>query len=294
MPVDPRPTRLRAVDGVGRFLFDTVAAFGDVWVLAQIDEWVARIDGTSGEILTTIAVGDTAMRRRLTVTGTAVVVGGDPLLFIDPTTGAVTEVATGTLGSAVVADGDDVWTASFDGTVRRVRRGEVTTIATLALKAPLIDLAVSAGLLWALVLKDETGGDRLLALDPETGVVVHEVDVGPTAAEHVNGFGVRLMADEQSVVVGMDLARPQSGELVVVDPYAATIVARPRLRTPPVGIALTPDRIWATQGVVDRRTMEVTDTALLGGGLTVGPDGTVWGTLGAGGGTAVQWSTPAG
>ena len=91
---------------------------------------------------------------------------------------------------------------------------------------------------------------------------------------------MRLVADEQSVLVGIDRGdTTQKGELVVIDPSDGSITSRTVLPLRPEGIALTPRYIWTSGAVLDRDTLAVSSQSF-GFSVTRADDGSIWTTSG--------------
>jgi outer membrane protein assembly factor BamB len=137
-----------------------------------------------------------------------------------------------------------------------------------------MDLAVSNGLVW--VLAQESGKSSVLALERVTGTVKYDIPI----ATDVAGYAVRLVADDDSVVVGVDTSGGggRTGALQVIDARTGAVGTWLPLASRPEGIVLRSDRIVTSGAVVDRATMTVIATRDYGFSLTQGPDGSIWGT----------------
>ncbi|MGD9794719.1 MAG: hypothetical protein AB7V43_14680, partial [Acidimicrobiia bacterium] len=97
-------------------------------------------------------------------------------------------------------------------------------------------------------------------------------------------MGVRLVADERNVIVGLDTSGGggRTGAIVIVDPTSATITDTVTLESRPEGIVLTDHYIWTSKAVIDRTTLDVT-AVTLGFTIAQGPDGSIWAVSNAGG-----------
>jgi hypothetical protein len=138
-----------------------------------------------------------------------------------------------------------------------------------------MDLAYSNGLVWALSQRPETA--TVVAFDGQTGEIRFNI---PVVRGQAQAYPVRLVADEQSVLVGIDTgAFSQKGELVVIDPAAGVITNRIALPSRPEGIALTARYIWTSGAVLDRDTLAVTPYPL-GFSVARADDGSIWATGG--------------
>ncbi|MGB8858256.1 MAG: hypothetical protein WCC60_03320 [Ilumatobacteraceae bacterium] len=272
------PARVQTVFGVGRFLYHSIAAFGSLWVLGKVSGTVTRIDAVTGAVVASVRIGEpgSGAHSRLAADDSAVYVGGTPLLRINPATNEVStiadSVADGAGAIAIVAGGTAVWTAGHEGPIQRIDTdGTVTDLGLPT--ARWIDLALSGGLVWA--ASQEPGGGRLIAFDGTTGAIVHDVPV----ATDVDGFVVRLVADERNVVVGLDTSGGggRTGEVVIVDPTTGMITDTVQLGSRPEGIALTDGHIWTSGAVIDRDGLRVTEVDL-GFTVALGPDGSIWAT----------------
>ena len=276
---DGDPKVVQRVLDVGKFGYNLTSAFGSIWVVNTVSDDVARIDATTGALLATVPVG--AAPTRITATDDAIFVGGASVTRIDPTTNVATMIGTAGHAAGIISDGESVLAAGHDFVQRIEASGAVVDVP--APDGSWFEAAISGGLVWLL----EAGSSRLIAVDPATGELRHQVDV----AIGISGAtlrAVRLVADETSVVVGIDTSGGgRTGELVLVDPVAGAITGRVELGSRPEGIALTVDRIWTSGAVVDRRTLGVRSYGI-GFSLTVGPDGSIWGV---GGRAASGYST---
>ncbi len=162
------------------------------------------------------------------------------------------------------------------------------TITALDLPAaPWIDLAISHGLVWA--VSQDNGPSRLIAFNGTTGELVHDIPV----AEDVFGYPVRLVADDDNLVISVDTSGGggRTGSILIVDPTTAVVTETVELPARPEGIALSPHHIWTSGAVVDRDTLKVTPVEL-GFSLTQGPDDTIWATSPGtnGDGTAIRYT----
>jgi len=273
------PAPVQSVYDVGNFAYDEVSAFGSVWVLGKSSRTVTRVDAVTGAVLARIALPPnatyTTSPSRLAAGSDAVLVSAQPLLRIDPATNAVTAVKGDVFAQAVVADGRVAWTAGRDGHIQRVDAdGTVTTLSLP--NRPWMDLAVSHGLVWALSQQRPDG--HLIAFDGATGRLVHDLVIRSRG----NGFAVRLVGDETSLVVGSDTSGGggRTGSLTVVDPNTAKIMATVDLASRPEGIALTPAHIWTSGAVLRRASLYVESTDGFGFVVARGPDGSIWATNG--------------
>ena len=120
----------------------------------------------------------------------------------------------------------------------------------------------------------ETG--RIIAFDGQTGDVRYDI---PITEGEPDSAAVRLVADDRSVVVGVDTSGlgGRTGELVVIDPTQGSISQRLALNSRPEGIALTEHRIWTSAAVLDRATGAVA-AQVFGFSIALGPDGSLWAT----------------
>lgn len=284
------PTSIQRVSGVGQFPYHVISAFDSIWVLAKDSGTVTRLDATTGAAQATITLDPAQFSgtlNRLAAGTDAVYVSALPLIRIDPATNQITVISTNTPAAAVIADGDTVWTASYPrGPIQRIDPDG--TIITLDLPtAPWTDLAISNGLVWA--VSQANGPSQLIAFNGITGELVHDVPV----AVDVFGYPVRLVADEDNLVIGVDTSggSGRTGSILIVDPTTATVTQTIDLPARPEGIALTPHHIWTSGAVVNRDTLEVTPVEL-GFSLTQGPDGTIWATSPGtnGDGTAIRYT----
>ncbi len=265
--------KVQTVAGLGRFGYHAISAFDSIWVLARLSGTVARIDAVTGALLATIDVGGPGAGglNRLAASDDAIYVSGKVVRRIDPADNTVSELfGPHRLALAVIAAGRTVWVGGYDS-IERLDSSGVFTVLGLP-DEPWMDLAVSNGLVWA--LSQASGRGRLIAFDGATGEIRFDLPV----AHDVSGFAVRLVADERSVVVGVDTSGGggRAGELLIVDPVAGVITDTVPLPSRPEGIELTDAHIWTNGAVVDRTTLAVTEVPL-GFTITRGPDGSIWG-----------------
>jgi signal peptidase I len=266
------------VDDVGRFAYHSISAFGSIWILGKSSGTVTRIDPVTGAIQARIQLDGppfSSSLNRLAASSDSVYVSSDPITRIDPTTNTASTIAGVPSAAAVVADGPILWVAG-PGAVHRIEPDGTVT----ALDVPRqlwMDLAVSNGLVWALA--QASGNSRVLALDTVTGLVKYDIPI----ATNVAGYAVRLVADDNSVVVGVDTSGGggRTGALQIIDARTGAIGTWLALASRPEGIVLTPDRIITSGAVIDRTTMTVIATGNYGFTLTQGPDGSIWGTISA-------------
>lgn len=272
------PQRVQTVFTGGNFAYHATAAFGSIWVLNTNSGTVSRIDEISGELLATVAMSASGAggvgANRLTATDDAVYVNATPAVRIDPDTNEATAIGDGVNTAAIIADNDAVWAASFVGPI--VRIDPDMTVTEIGPAGRWVDLAISNGLVWA--VEQVRDGGRLIAFDGSTGEIRHD----SVLAEDVNGFAVRLVADDTDVVVGVDTSGGggRTGQLLIVNPDTGEIIDTVTLDSRPEGIVLTPQRIWTSGAVVDRTTWEVEYTEFFGFTITRGTDGSIWGTHG--------------
>lgn len=270
------PARVQTVLAEGRFAYHAISAFGSIWIGDTSGGYVVRLDATSGAVLARIDVDANA--KRLTATDDAVYVSGQPAVRIDPATNLATTIAGGEIATGITSDGATVWTASYRGPFQRLDPDG--TITTLDLpQGRWMDLAVSNGLVWALSQDRQDG--RVIAFDQSTGALHYDI---PIISEG-GGFGVRLVGDENNVVVGTDTSGGggRTGKLVIIDPLVGAIVDEVELHSRPEGIVLTPNHIWTSGAVLDRHSLDIVDEQGFGFTIARGPDGSIWGTSGVGG-----------
>ncbi len=259
------------------FAYHAISAFGSVWVLNKNSGTVSRIGAISGELLATIPVREPPFGgtlNRLTATDDAVYVTASPAVKIEPNTNEATEIAGDVDATGIIANNDTVWAGGLRGPIVRIDPDD--TITELLSTGRWVDLAFSNGLVWA--VEQVRDGGRLIAFDGTTGAIRHDLVVGTD----INGFAVRLVADDASVVVGLDTSGGggRTGQLVLVDPTSGAITDTVTLDSRPEGIVLTPNHIWTSGAVLDRQTLQILETNLFGFTITQGPDGSIWGTAG--------------
>ncbi len=267
------PYPVQTVLGQGTFAYHAITAFDSIWILDDARGFVTRIDATTGEVLATIDTQGGG--KRLAASDDAVFVAAEPAVRIDPQTNQATAITGGAIAYGIISDGSALWTASFQGAIQRIDPDG--TITTLDLpSARWMDLAIADGLVWA--ISSARSDSRLIAFDGTTGELRHDISI-PSEGD---GFPVRIVADNDSVVIGTDTSGGggRTGNLVIVDPATGAIVDTVALDSRPEGIALTPDHIWTSGAVLDRQTLEVLDEQLFGFTITRGPDGSIWGTKG--------------
>lgn len=266
------PVNVQTVTGVGNFAYFITSAFGSIWVAGKSSRTVTRLDAVTGEILATISVAGPA--NRITASNTAVYVTGDPVTRIDPIENTVTTIDLPEYSLAAIAHDDQVWVSGSFGGVQRIEPTGTLTLLDAAIGARM-DLAYSNGLVWA--LSQGRGTATVVALDGQTGKVRFNI---PVVRGEPESYPVRLVADEQSVLVGIDRGdATQKGELVVIDPSDGSITSRTVLPLRPEGIALTPRYIWTSGAVLDRDTLAVS-SQLFGFSVTRADDGSIWTTSG--------------
>lgn len=273
---DPAP--VQKVFGVGNFAYHAVTAFDSIWIAASNSGTVARIDAVSGELLATISVREgvaNSSPSRLAVGTDAIYATGSPVIRIDPNDNSATRIDGGTDARGVIADGSTVWAADFNGIQRIDPDGTITPLDIE--QGRWFDLAISDGLVWAISQQRVDG--RLIGFDRETGEIRHEVplDLGE------NEFPVRIVADDTQVAVGTDTTGGggRAGRIITVNPKNGTILATTQLESRPEGIALTPTHIWTSGAILDRSDLTVLlDNQSFGFTITLGPDGSIWGTGG--------------
>jgi hypothetical protein len=266
------PAEVQRVQGVGGFSYHLTSAFNSIWIIGKNSETLTRLDARTGQIEATIRLS-AGQTNRVTATNTAVYVSGNPVTRIDPTDNSTTTIQLPDHSLAIIADHDRVWAAGSRSPIERIDAdGTVTSLDVPA--ANWVDLAISNGLVWAVSQVEEKG--RVVAFDGQTGAVRYDI---PVVAGEPNAAPVRLVADERSVVVGIDTSGlgGRTGEVVVIDPGTGSITARAPLDSRPEGIALTDRHIWTSAAVLDRDTLAVTPITL-GFSITLGPDGSIWGT----------------
>lgn len=268
-----RPAVVQEVFAQGSFPYHAISAFDSIWVVDKYGGLVTRIDSTTGAVLATIETSR-GNRNRLTASDTFIYVVGSPVYRIDPSTNTATAVP-GTNGLAIAATNDDVvFTADYQN--KQIQRvGADGSVATLDLPADRwMDMTITHGMVWALSQTRPIG--RLIAFDLDSGKLRYDIPIDVRG----DGYPVRLVSDETSVVVGADGGVGGNGELFVIDPSTGTIVGSVALAIRPEGIVLTPNHIWTSAAVLDRRTLDVLNTEGFGFTITRGPDGSIWGTGG--------------
>jgi hypothetical protein len=287
------PTIVQQVFDVGRFPYHAITAFESVWVLAQASGQVARIDATTGALLATIPLGPSEPRissNRLTAGDNYIYAAGRPVVRIDPTDNTSTVIDGGFRASGVVADGDTVWAVGRDGLQRVDPDGTITDLNVP--QDSWSDLGWSDGLVWA--ISTQRGAGTLLAIDGYSGEIRYDIELELDD----NEVAVRIVADDNSVVVGTDTSGGggRTGRLLVFDPTTGDLLDQAVLNTRPEGIVLTPEHIWTSGAIVDRATLTVeVDNAGFGFSITRGPDGSIWGTgaapaSGVNDGVALRWT----
>lgn len=272
------PEPVQQVFGVGNFAYHAVTAFDSIWIAGRNSGTVARIDAASGELLATIRVREgipNSSPSRLAVGTDAIYAAGSPVVRIDPNDNSTTRIDGGTDTLGVIADQSTVWAADSNGIQRIDPDGTITPLDIE--QGRWFDLAVSDGLVWAISQQRVDG--RLIGFDGQTGAILHEVplDLGD------NEFPVRIVADDTQVVVGTSTngGGGQAGRIITVNPNDGTIIATTQLESRPEGIALTPTHIWTSGAVLDRSDLTVLlDQQVFGFTITIGPDGSIWGTGG--------------
>ena len=266
------PANVQTVLGVGNFAYFITSAFGSIWIAGEASRTVTRLDAVTGEILATFPVSGPA--NRITATNTAVYVSGKPVTRIDPTDNTATTIEIPEYSLAVIAHDDQVWVAGSFGGIEHIEPDGTITRLNPAIGARM-DLAYSNGLVWA--LSQRHGTATVVALDGETGKVRFNI---PVVRGEPQSYPVRLVADEQSVLVGIDAGGPsQMGELVVIDPTDGSITSRTALPSRPEGIALTARHIWTSGAVLERDTLAVSSQSF-GFSITRADDGSIWATSG--------------
>jgi outer membrane protein assembly factor BamB len=265
------PANVQTVFGVGNFAYFITSAFGSIWVAGKASRTVTRLDAASGEVLATFPVSDPA--NRITATNTAVYVSGKSVTRINPTDNTATTIEIPEFSLAVIGHGDQVWATGFQGGFERIDPDATVTKLNVS-RGAWMDLAFSNGLVWAVSQSRETG--RVIAFDGETGKVRYNI---PVVRGEPHSAPVRLVADEQSVVVGVDTSDlgGRTGELVVIDPSTGLITNRVPLSSRPEGVALTARHIWTSGAVLDRDTLAVSPQPL-GFSVARADDGSIWGT----------------
>jgi hypothetical protein len=145
---------------------------------------------------------------------------------------------------------------------------------------------------WA--ISTQRGAGTLLAIDGYSGEIRYDIELELDD----NEVAVRIVADDNSVVVGTDTSGGggRTGRLLVFDPTTGDLLDQAVLNTRPEGIVLTPEHIWTSGAIVDRATLTVeVDNAGFGFSITRGPDGSIWGTgaapaSGVNDGVALRWT----
>lgn len=283
------PSQVQTVLAPGGFPYHAISAFDSIWILDTAGGYVTRLDATSGAVLATIDVE--ANGNRLAAADDAIYVSAAPAVRIDPATNEATTITGGEPALGIVSDGTTVWTAGFRRPIQRLDPDG--TITTLDLPADRwMDLAVSNGMVWALSQDPTRNDSRLIAFDSTTSEFRYDIAI----PNEGNGAAVRLVADDDSVVVGAATSglSARTGKLFVIDPTTGTIVDEVALDSRPEGIVLTPNHIWTSQAVLDRGTLEVLDEQHFGFTITRGPDGSIWGTGGSADGTFTATRTAPG
>jgi hypothetical protein len=215
---------------------------------------------------------------------------GTPIVRIDPTDNTATVIDNGSIAFGVIADQDTVWAAGRGG-IQRVDPDEKITSLNVP-QQTWFDLAWSNDLVWA--LSQQRGTSSLLAVDGYSGDIQHDINLELDD----NEFPVRVVADDDNVVVGTDTSGGggRTGRLLVFDPTNGILLDQVSLNSRPEGIVLTPDHIWTSGAIVDRATLDVElDNGGFGFSIARGPDGSIWGTGGVPGsgvndGVALRWT----
>lgn len=263
------PSVVQEVFGQGSFAYHAITAFDSIWILAKSSSQVTRIDATTGAVLATIAAGGGG---RLTASDESVYSSGSPIYRIDPLTNTASPIP-GANGVGIAAtDAGVVFTGDY--TNEQIQRidpdGSITTLDLPADRW--MDMTIANGMVWALSQTRPVG--RLIAFDVDSGALRYDIPIDVSD----NGYPVRLVADDTSVVVGADGGLGGNGELFVIDPTRGTIEQTAALAKRPEGIVLTPNHIWTSTALLDRDTLEVLDDTGFGFTITRGPDGSIWGT----------------
>lgn len=267
--VNGRPAEAQTVVAEGGFAYHAISAFDSIWILDTSGGYVTRIDATSGAMLARIDVD--ARGSRLAASNDSVYVGAEPAVRIDPTANTASSITGGERTLGIISDGTTVWTGSHSGIIQRLDPDGTITSLDLP-ERPWMDLAFSTGKVWA--LSQQRGDSRLIAFDAATGELRHEI---PIIMEG-GGYPVRLVADDDAVVVGADATGRQTGELFIIDPATGAIVNDVDIESRPEGIVLTPQHIWTSGAVLDRHNLEILHEHSFGFTITRGPDGSIWGT----------------
>lgn len=275
------PAEVQRVVGVGGFAYHLISAFHSLWIVGKNSETLTRLDASTGQIEASIRLS-AGQTNRVTATDTAVYVSGNPVTRIDPTDNSTTTIELPAHSLGIIGDHEQVWAAGRDGVERIDADGTVTGLGVP--DDNWIDLAIANGLVWVVSQDEEIG--RVVAFDGQTGDVRYDI---PVVAGQPNSAPVRLVADERSVVVGIDTSGlgGRTGEVVVIDPSTGSITARVPLDSRPEGIALTDRHIWTSAAVLDRATLAVSPV-VLGFTIAFGPDGSIWGTRSSLDGTGID------
>jgi hypothetical protein len=279
------PTNVQTVSGVGGVPYHAISAFGSIWILGKASATVTRIDATTGDIVATItlAVHGGGTLNRLAAGSDSVFVSAHPLITIDPSRNQASTISGDASAAAVIALGDTVWTAGYGrGPIQRIDPDGTLTTLDLP-KSSWIDVAISHGMVWALT-QSRTDA-RLIAFDASSGELLHDLAL-PSNGNHLP---VRLVADERSVVVGIDTSGGggRTGAVLMINPLKAIVTNTIELASRPEGIVLTDRYIWTSGAVIDRSTLAVTNVGL-GFTITRGPDGSIWAASRSG--TATRWA----
>jgi hypothetical protein len=210
------------------------AGFGSVWVSQAEGTAVVRLDGSTGEVLAKIDVGDSPFKSQ-PADGRMWVRTGSSYVAVDPATNAVvTRLAKTDVGPKA----DRSW--AVDGAMwicdgQQLHRYDPTTVQPVAL----VELGIDCGQVFAtdeLVVawtynedESESGTSAAAFVDPATNAVVATVplpvDVGvPAVLDDAVFFGghggpTAVVIDRAtwSVAATPELGRPTGGSLVVTD-----------------------------------------------------------------------------
>jgi streptogramin lyase len=217
-----------------------------IWVVSANDGMLYRVDPTTNERTASFDVGS-GFEGVAEAGDVLWLSGADGLVAVDESTGArlaTTDLPDGDVYAGYVAFGA-VW-AAVDGAVLRfdpLTGEERERFATG--RSPGFMLATDDEL-WVSNVND----DSVIALDPETGDIVHEIDVG---------YAPRALAVDDTGAVWVSLS--DADEVVRLDRENDSVDARVAVGRYPHGIDAVGNVVWVTNFLDGTVTRIDTDTA---------------------------------
>jgi YVTN family beta-propeller protein len=260
-----------------------VAEFPDGLVVDGDDVWVASTFGAAVQRLD-VATGNVEETFPLEGEPLGVVVAEGSVWVSQRAAGTVTRLdpADGTVQATIdmpdqpggITAGDGaVWVTGAGGTVMRIDPATNAAEVRIQGHGRIAGVAVTPEVIWVTLFEDE---GHVLALDPSSGDVVHDVTVG---------------AQPDSLIVapsGVWVANRGDDTVDRIDPDAGTVTASVPVGDEPTGlVADGDDRIWVVSRIggrlelIDAASAKVVTQLPLGGrplSVAVSPD-TVWATL---------------